>query len=102
MSKPEFLALKTLRNNPDIVILKADKGGAIVIMDKSDYVSKMVDHLSNSGSYVKLKINPLKLVCKDVAVSIKSDYSLNPLCRKLIERNPLTPRIYGLLKIHKP
>ena len=71
-------------------------------MDKYDYVSKMVDHISNSGSYVKFKKNPLKSISKGVALAIKSDLSLNPLSRKIIESNPLTPRIYGIPKIHKP
>jgi len=50
LAPKEFLSLKSLRDNPDIVILRADKGGIVVILDKSDYVHKMVDHLSNSGS----------------------------------------------------
>ena len=102
LSKPEFLTLKTLRDNLDIVILEADKGGAIVIMDKHDYDSNMIDHLSNSGFYFKLKKDPLKSVCKDVSLAIKSDSSLLPPARKLIESNRLTPRIYGLPKIPKP
>ena len=38
--------LKTLKNDPNIVILKADKGNSIVILIKSDYTSKMNN---NSG-----------------------------------------------------
>ena len=84
LSKPAFLTIKTVRDNLEIVILKVEKCGAIVIMDKSDYVSKMVDHLSNSGCYIKLKNNPLKSMCKDVSLAIKFNSSLNPLSRKLI------------------
>lgn len=101
LTKVEFLALKSLRDNTDIVVLKADKGGAVVLLDKFDYVHKMLDRLSNSGSYIKLKKNTIKSVSKEVAVTIKSDTPLNPLSQKLIESNPLTPRIYGLPKIHK-
>lgn len=56
---------------------------------------------TKSISYINLKKNPLKFISKEVASTIKADPSLNPLSRKLIESNPLTPRIYGLLKIHK-
>lgn len=101
LNRVEFLALIVLRENPNIIILKVDKGGAVVILDKSDYVNKIIDHLSNSGCYVKLNKNLIKFVSKDVVVAIKSNLSLNPLSRKLIESNPLTPRIYGLPKIHK-
>jgi len=101
LSKVEFLALKSLRDNPDIVILRADKGGVVVILDKSDYVHKMVDHLFSSGSYIRLKKNPIMSISKEVASANKVDMSLNPLSLKLIERNPLTPKIYGLPKVHK-
>ncbi len=36
-----------------------------------------------------------------VTLAIKSCNSTNPLSQKLIERNPITPRIYGLPKVHK-
>ena len=61
----------------------------------------MVEHLPSSGSYTKLKNNPLNSISKEVASSIKAHPSLNPLSRKLIVSNPLTLRIYGLPKIHK-
>jgi len=68
LSKAEFLSLKSLKDNPDIFILKVDKGGAVVILDKPDYIHKMVDHLSSSGSYIKLKKNPIKSISKEVAI----------------------------------
>lgn len=40
LSKHEFEALKSLNNNKDIVVLKADKGGAAVILNKEDYWKK--------------------------------------------------------------
>jgi len=101
LNKEESLALRSLNQNKDIVALKADKGGAAVILNKVDYRSKMLDHLHNSGSYKKLPKNPLKKVAKNVALAIKSIGSISSLHHKLIERNPITPRIYGLPKIHK-
>ena len=101
ISKPEFEALKSLKNNQDIVFLNADKGGATVILNKVDYRNKMLDHLLNSGSYKKLNKNPLKKFSKAVALAIKSSSTVGSLSRKLIESNPITPRIYGLSKIHK-
>ena len=83
------------------MVLKADKGGAAVILDRKDYRDKMLDHLCNSGSYKKLSKNPLKKVSRAVALAIKSCNSTIPLAQKLIEGNPITPRIYGLPKIHK-
>ncbi len=35
LSKPEFLALRKLRNNKHLVIKKADKGSAVIIRNMS-------------------------------------------------------------------
>jgi len=59
ISKDEFDALKSLNHNKDIIVLKVDKGGVVVILDKEDYRRKMLDHLFNNGSYKKLNKNPL-------------------------------------------
>ena len=53
LSKLEFLALKNIKSNPDIVILKADKGNATVILNKVDYNLKMLD-LLNTSTYRKI------------------------------------------------
>ena len=46
ISKDESNAIKSLRNNNDIVICKADKGNAIVILDKDDYTKKAEEILN--------------------------------------------------------
>jgi len=61
----------------------------------------MLDHLCNSGSYRKLNKNLLKKVPKAIALAIKSNKFVNSISHKHIERNPFTPRIYGIPKIHK-
>eukprot|EP00253_Pinus_taeda_P003606 PITA_03606 len=61
----------------------------------------MLDHLHNSGSYKKLTKNPLKKISRNVALAIKYSSSVSSPHHKLIETNPITPRIYGLPKIHK-
>ena len=40
LKKEEWTAITTLRNNRDIVIKPADKGGNIVIMNKQDYIQE--------------------------------------------------------------
>lgn len=60
ISKQEFISLKSLNNNQNIIVLlKADKGGVVVTMDRKDYDDKMLDHLSTSGNYKKLRKNLL-------------------------------------------
>ena len=39
ITNEEYRALKELRKNDQIVILKVDKGGATVILNKEEYVA---------------------------------------------------------------
>ena len=36
-----FAAIRSLRNNDDIIIIKADKSSQIVILNKLDYITKI-------------------------------------------------------------
>jgi hypothetical protein len=101
ITKEESLALKSLNNNKNLVFLKADKGGATVVMNKENYIEKMLDHLNNSGSYKKLNKNPLNKIAKEVSKAIKLSNIKEDDKKKLIVSCPSTPRIYGLPKIHK-
>jgi hypothetical protein len=71
ISKKEQEAIKNLRNNENIAILRADKGGATVVMNKIDYNTKMMEHLTTTGSYKKLDNNPISKVIKEVKKAIK-------------------------------
>ena len=42
----------------DIIITKADKGGAVVIIDVDDYVKEAEHQLSNKAVYKKLQYDP--------------------------------------------
>jgi hypothetical protein len=101
MSSEERAALKNLRNDENLVILKADKGGAIVLMNLSDYNRKMNEHLTQSGSYKKLNCNPIKKIIRQVKKSINSSNLDERTKKRLTPNNEITPRIYGLPKIHK-
>ena len=101
ITNEEYKALKELRKNDQIVILKADKGGATIILNKEDYVNKMKSHLDLSGCYKKLNKNPLSCITREVAETIKRPYIDDDIKKKLLTSDPLIPRIYGLPNIHK-
>ena len=46
LSKDERIAMKELSNHTGIIITKADKGGAVVIMDIQDYINEAHGHLN--------------------------------------------------------
>ena len=101
LRRGEREALKNIRNNEDIVVLKADKGGATVLLNNKDYVSKMLDHLSSSRSYKQLGSNPISKILREVKKVIKTSSLDDKTKNLLMPIGEITPRIYGLPKIHK-
>jgi len=49
LSRDESMELKNLKNNKDIIILKADKGSTTVVLNTVEYERKMLEHLSTSS-----------------------------------------------------
>lgn len=101
INKHEFDALGSLNKDLDIVVLKYDKFGVVVILNKEDYRRKILDHLCNNGSYMNLNKNPLKRISRKISLAIKSSIIFGSFSHKLIKSSPITPTIYGLPKIHK-
>ena len=48
LTKDESIAFKTLKHDNSIVILKSDKGNSTVILDKVQYIEKMMTLLNSS------------------------------------------------------
>ena len=51
ITKEEWEAIKTLREDTSRVILTADKGVALVVMDKSQYIDKCMALLDDTKVY---------------------------------------------------
>ena len=54
VSQDELQALKNLKNRHDLVFKKADKGNAIVIMQRDCYIHEALRQLSNTEYYQKI------------------------------------------------
>jgi len=76
LSKEEFQYICHLNDNPNIIILKFDKGNAIVIMNTSNYKSEF-KYLRLSSSYNTISKNPINSRTRLVIKAIKSS-SFNP------------------------
>ena len=50
--------MQELQSRNDIVIIDADKGGAVVILDVEDYVKKAERQLNNKEKYRKINYEP--------------------------------------------
>ena len=51
LSKGERIAMKELSDHTDMIIIKADKGGAVVIIDVKDYANEAYRQLNNKDHY---------------------------------------------------
>ena len=105
ITKQEVQALAELKIDQSRVILTADKGVAIVIMDKEDYQEKAKALLEDQGTYKALKTDPtgrLKSKMINLPQKIKSEGGIDDiLYKKLYPTGAVTPKLYGLPKIHK-
>lgn len=103
LNKSEKTALANLKNNTSIILKEADKGGAIVIMDKDYYKNKVMEQLNDEEYYLKqtnsndkLTIRKLKLLVEEHAKSL-TDKEIAYLC----DFTPKESNFYGLPKVHK-
>ncbi|XP_059068690.1 uncharacterized protein LOC131859150 [Cryptomeria japonica] len=99
--KAELLAFNNLMHNNDLIISRADKGNATVIMSKPDYLAKMEILLSDSSSYKILSRNPCPKILKAVRSAISNSSLDDSTKLRLLPSKEVTPRIYGVPKIHK-
>ena len=53
-----FKALIALRKDPDRVVLSADKGNCVVVIDKRQYREKVLSMLNDKQTYTTLKSDP--------------------------------------------
>ena len=111
-TKEEQEAIKTLREDPSCVVPTADKGVALVVMDKSQYIDKCMALLNDTKVYKPCKDTNKKLQ-RDVQESLQRlnrehrtsrlyDWSKLYYNKLLPMGNSSpAPRFYGLPKIHK-
>jgi hypothetical protein len=65
----------------NLAILRDDKGGATIVMNQEDYNKRMIENLSQCGSYNKLPSNPIVKIMKEFKIAIKNS-SLDYIIKK--------------------
>ena len=99
-------AVRNLRADISIHILKADKVNATVVLDRAEYDNKVLAPL-NTQTYKELKSDPTakieRKICSKLSDLKKSD---NMFSQKVYDHlrpsATVCPKFYGLPKIHKP
>ena len=104
ITKEEHQAIKELRRDNTRMVLTADKGVSIVVMDKEDYNTKS-EELLQTSTYQILSTDPTnrqknKLI--SLLKSIKAEGVISETTyKKLYPTGATTPKYYGLWKVHK-
>lgn len=97
---------KFLKENPNLIITKSDKGNVTVIIPRELYVEKSLEILSDENSYKKLNRDPTSTFqqkANKIVSELKSKkYITDEVAKTLTIYNQNSPKFYGLPKIHKP
>ena len=102
--KEEFRALSKLKMDNNRLILPADKGVALVVIDRAEYIKK-AEELLKEKTYKKITEDPTvkqknKLI--NILRNIKTEGGLNEeTYRRLYPTGAGSPKFYYLPKIHK-
>lgn len=100
-----------LRMNPGIIVVPADKGGKIVIMEKSSYMKKMHDYLDDNVAAKNYELIPdslqtirtkIELVYAEIIFHINPFLLMDGTLSTPLTIEPFSiPLLYGCPKIHK-
>lgn len=105
LSTAEHQVLKDLTTNKDIIVKQADKGGNLVVQDKSDYLREAYRLLADTNTYLKLPSSPLPQYQQELTILAEAAYREGVLNNKekrfLLPKVCSTPYFYHLPKVHK-
>ncbi|CAJ0944905.1 unnamed protein product [Ranitomeya imitator] len=105
LSVIEKEALRSLQENKRIIIKPADKGGSIVVMDRSHYTSIIQMQLSDRTTYQPIDRDPTFDIAREIRQTVEKYKDKGmidvKLSEYLINTQPMTPVFYILPKVHK-
>ncbi len=107
ISESERKALYKMKKDRSIMILPADKGTALVVLDTKEYEAKCLNLLSDTETYEKLKEDPTSSLQRQLIEKLKAMKNSGNLSEQQYKQMRPTgnkspaPKFYGLPKIHK-
>uniref|UniRef100_H3ANX9 Uncharacterized protein n=1 Tax=Latimeria chalumnae TaxID=7897 RepID=H3ANX9_LATCH len=104
LTRRNIAALRDFRCNDDIIIKPVDKGGAIVIWGKSDYIAEASRQLLDPITYQQDNEDKTNQYNEDVHSFVCNGWAQGIInqetCEHLIVKKPSLGRFYLLPKIH--
>ena len=105
LSPAERKAMEELSQREDIIISKADKGGAVVIQEVDDYVAEANRQLGDSEYYKRIDhdLTPEHTATVNAAIDkLAAEELINKKTAKALHAHEQkTPKFYMLPKVHK-
>ena len=104
-TKNENIGMNKLTSNPHIIIKKADKGSAVLVMNTVDYLREGYRQLQDERFYQKIPNDITHQISDKIAEELTKMQSLNLITEKNFDylnvKDPKEARFYMLPKIHK-
>ena len=75
LASNERIALHRHHELRDVVIKPADKGSAVVVLSKEDYVNEAERQLNNHGHYTRLNVDPTHCFAAEIKSAIHSMFT---------------------------
>ncbi|XP_077111244.1 uncharacterized protein LOC143767108 [Ranitomeya variabilis] len=105
LSTTEKQALSSLHTNNSIIVKPADKGGAIVVMNRTQYIGEIYRQLADTNTYDIIPRDPVVAISRKIQNVIDTYLVKHTIDQKtatfLVNPHPITPVFYVLPKIHK-
>ena len=105
LKKEEIIALKQPKSDKSCMVLTADKGVALVVIDTVDYIKKAKEILEDTNTYRVIHTDPtsrLKNKLINILRRIKTATGMQDnIYKKIYPTGASPPKFYGLPKIHK-
>ena len=105
LTQEEKQRLNLLQNNQHIVVKPADKGSAIVIMNRTDYITEATRQLSDTKFYTKTQVDlngtHNNKITQTLSTMLRNDEIAQSVYRNLVPKDCKTPAFYFLPTIHK-
>lgn len=99
------MALKGLRDDPNIIVKEADKGGGVVLLNTKDYLSEVEWQLGDINYYVPLTRDSTDEIANIIKIVVQEALELDiidiPTSQFLMKEYPCIPVFYVLPKVHK-
>ncbi|CAF1447944.1 unnamed protein product, partial [Didymodactylos carnosus] len=103
LSRMQRKAIRKLKEDEDIIVIPADKGGKVVVMNVTDYIKKIREKL-DTKVYMQLEEDPSEFIHKKLEVLLSELVGKNEIAEDEMEMllvNKKIPFMRGQLKVHK-